>query len=308
MLKVDSVPAQSMPLLLGYASKPVMPAAPKDVAPSPRPLTVNILSLTNLLAFIVSLQASALSTFTPDIQTSINKLKKMLTKLHDLRDPRKLRSSVNNSGVMLESKIANSQIKSTAADTDFDLKAVLLQLFASLSSTEEITQQRTAAKNFQTSNALAGYTEQIHGSKDLQHKLLYKTESALLKIIRQQNMTLNESGNNRLCWFFEIPVSSTMGPITIPLTIYQEKTRQNSPNNDSLWGAKFSIRLQHSGLIQAEVELQGNRISIALRTESDLAARDLDRKQTTLRESLSICGLNLDTFSIGPIELGAVDE
>jgi len=256
-------------------------------------------SIVNLLLFIKLITLSSLRSLPGETLSLLASLKKKLVRPEELSDINKLKPALQQSGLLLESKLAalDSRRGLSLSIVDADLKAILFQLFKSLNGLQGAPAQIKATVNAPNTNGLSAYKGGEAKSGDIRSQLMQKVEDALSRIILNQNSTLDEHSEGRQRWFFELAVSSPSQTLSIPVTIYHDGAGRNELESDSRWSAEFSIELENSGSIKVYINIVNTSVSVLLHSKRSNTAQFLDRHCDTLQDYLNSCGLTLSAFN-----------
>lgn len=262
-------------------------------------------NISNLLNFINSFSLSGLRSLPVETASLLNTLKKKLSSPKDLSDPARLKSALKNSGILLESKLGSQPpgARRLAADTEGDLKAILLQIFQSLDKNPPGTRDKPRIGNPNT-HALIAYKNNMEKSGMRDTQLKQKVEQALSKITLKQNNTLDEMSKGNQRWFFDLLVNFPSRPVSIPITIYRDGHKSNDFYTASRWGAEFSIELENGGFISAQVNIVESSVTVSLRSELRETAQFLNKHCDILRDKLNNCGLTLSAFHCEQLNTG----
>lgn len=252
----------------------------------------------NLLFFMKLFNFSDLQSLPNETLSLLNSLKKKLIRSEDLSNTSKLKPALRQSGLLLESKLMSLESRQQASSPEFDgdLKAILFQLFKSLNRKPTSLTQGASRASTYPGHGLSVYRANEQESGNVKTQLMHEVEEVLSKIVMQQKNTLEESGEDRQRWFFELPVNFRSQLLSIPVTVYRDNASRNEFSNESSWGAEFSLELQNSGFINANVSIANTSVSISLRSELNKTAQYLNQQRDALRDSLQNCGLTLLEF------------
>lgn len=255
-------------------------------------------SISNLLYFMKLFSFSALQSLPGETLSLLNSLKKKLIKSEDLSNTSKLKPALRQSGLLLESKLASQESRQQTSSSTFDgdLKAILFQIFKSLNRKPASPTKADNRAGTHAGRGLSTYKANEQKSGNVKTQLMRQVEEVLSRIVTQQKNTLEESGEDRQRWFFELPVNFRSQLLSIPVTVYRDNTSRNEFSAESIWGADFSLELQNSGFINAHVNIVNMSVSISLRSELKKTAQYLNEQYDALSDSLRSCGLTLLEF------------
>jgi len=218
-------------------------------------------------------------------------------------DAKILPKILNRSGMFTEHLLANIVINSTGK-TPFprnDLKISLLRLATQLRSLQsESTSATTISKDTtlmklqnvdtytpaiiqKNQQSLNSGAQQAHANQNthtaknnFQHltqeqlidKLLNLTEGSIAKIQTQQLQQYQLSDVQKPAWSFELPIRSESGLDNV--TIYINKDDSNNETNQytTPWKLVINLNIEGLGTIQANVTLQGTKISVTFWVEN----------------------------------------
>ena len=202
-----------------------------------------------------------------------------------------LKQTLQNSGMFLENKLARTVLSGQVEPRylDRDLKALTLRLVLllreyTLSSTPqnrtpsasqpaqqlypaillEALFKRISKQQVTTSN-VTGKTnsDALEQQLSLLRELLRGSESTLA---RQQLNQLNNSSatDENKAWGFEIPLNNGKEISLFKLKIHSEQDQQQTENNKKRWQITINLTLPEMGPLQAQLTLQGNRLTAHL--------------------------------------------
>jgi len=306
MLKVESgYPQLRLPLLVDAVKPAEAQTPPALVLPAHMLTSKNAIaqsSLSHILLYLNSLSPDAIKALPGSVLPQLDNLKKSLSKLGELGTPAKLKSVLENSGVFLESKLLGSASKSML---NTDLKGILLQILHGFSEMGQSKGQSGLSNSVPEAYRMPLDSRR---SESVKLEVLLRVESALGRITHQQKTTLEENSSEQQRWFFELPATSTAGPVPISLSIYQENRASPSSQESSNWGAEFSIKLQHHGLIGAKLSLVRNTVFVSLQSAQPQTVRNLASQKKLLNDKFHDSGLTLGALESTLLSEASINE
>jgi len=127
-----------------------------------------------------------------------------------------LKKNVDNSGLFLEAKLAQSEGKS-ASNLEPDLKLKLTQLVNALQQDKGVIEKNTALQELQT-----------------------KSEGALARLVLNQLKSLPQDDANRQAWTVELPFVDKKQAKSLQIQI-EEENHKNAEQNNKTWSATLSL-------------------------------------------------------------------
>ena len=241
-------------------------------------------------------------------------------------DAKILPKILNRSGIFTEHLLA-SIVNNSTGKTPFprnDLKIALLRLATQLRSLQsESTHTSTISKDTtlmklqnvdtyspaivqKNQQSLNSGVQQSHANQNphtpknnFQHltqeqlidKLLTLTEGSIAKIQTQQLQQHQLSDAQKPAWSFELPIRSESGLDNV--TIYINKDDSNNENNQytTPWKLVINLNIEGLGTIQANVTLQGSKISVTFWVENSSTSLLFSEHLQLLESKLNNAGL-----------------
>ncbi|MEH6616248.1 MAG: flagellar hook-length control protein FliK [Porticoccus sp.] len=209
----------------------------------------------------------------------IDRLLKHLNRLDQLANPKLLKAALGRSGLFLE-----SQMQLLAATGGLlpsgDLKAELLRLL------HRVNRRLQKLRGDVSSEHMLGPL------LNLQREL----EGAIASISLDQLAACQTDDAGGCIWSFEIPVRFKDSVESLLLTISRESDSANIPEERQDWKATLSVTLPVLGMIEAELFLRGQKVSVVIYSEDDTTTRFMDSHLGQLKTGLESRGLDVSVL------------
>ncbi len=202
-----------------------------------------------------------------------------------------LRAAAQNSGLFLEANLAATGQPDPAAPQGpaSDLKALLLQLIASLGDVAPAHGQAPRAPPPTAGGALAGQPPAEAtlapglSPEAMAQALSRQAQAALARVQLSQAASLSADAR----WAFEAPVATPQGAGVAQFEISRDDRGAGAAAASPTWRARFSIDAPPSGPVHAELSLSGGRLRLTLTAEDEGARQALQAGRDELTGELA---------------------
>ena len=221
------------------------------------------------------------------------------TPLTEAVTPEGLRSAAQSSGLFLEANLAAEALNpGAAAPLTGDLKALLVRLIADLAPTPAPTPPGSPAPAAERppppvrGGATQGQPAALPaadigaGGARLIHALRQDAHAALARVQLAQAASLPKPGAPTL-WSLEAPVATPAGAAIAQFEISRDGHAIGPDAAAQTWRARFSLNVEPSGPVHAEVALSGGRTRVTLWAERPDALASLGARQGELSGALA---------------------
>ena len=189
-----------------------------------------------------------------------------------------LQQAINNSGTLLEAKLAAAPeptaTKSSMPTLDSDFKNNMLKLWQSLKSESSITSESRIT---------------IPETPVLK-ELLHKAETALARIVVDQLLSLPREESPRQIWHIELPFINNGQAETIKLTIEQDSSSDN-PDNTNQWSVNITLTPPGLGTIHCKISYLDKTLSTHFRSEQQTTTELIQNHLQQLRTNFETAGM-----------------
>lgn len=277
-------------------------------------------SLENLFSALQSLRGNAEAS--EGLRTSIDKLFANLPDADQLSTAKGLASAMENSGILLESKLLTGQGHPLSTDLKANLLRLISQLLpnlqpgtplASLTAGGSLAQaipalardllnslgkasNRQQALNFPLASRLL---QTMDGEADLE-ALLKLAAAAISRLQTHQLSSLAQSqigpdGNLLTTWQLELPMRNQQELVPLQVKIQREdKNAQDKPDKkETLWKVELAFDLDPLGPLQVQAQLIHSRLTSQLWAERMSTVQLIDGQLDHLRQRLNEAGLQV---------------
>jgi hypothetical protein len=201
----------------------------------------------------------------------LDRLYKHLAPLHQLADPKLLRGAVMRSGLFLESQLLNV-LNTGGLLAQGDIKGLLFRLQQRIESA--LARQRASGGE---GKAAVLILETLHD----------EVKGALATITLNQLSVMQKNEKEAHTWLFDMPCR--LGDAVLALSIVM--VRDNDPgagvgSEQQVWKILLSLTLPGKGEIEADLFLNGNKVSIVMFVEHPETASMINLLLPQLRTAL----------------------
>lgn len=302
VLKV--LPAQIPPIAADPVAAALRSALPKQTALTPL--------LANLGLLAQSTTGSAPPLPAPVLQAALQ-IYRDLTDSHQAATARGLQQAIRDTGVFLESKLAQlARDGTTPLGNDF--KAALLRLLATLNAAPRpsatpgartdtpappLTPQTSTAAPplratpLQAQAAVAANLARLPAPEALA-ELQRQTEGSLARVQLHQLATLPEAAASQPSWLLELPIRHDAQVDLFHLRIARDgQSTRDDPLMQRPWTVNLAFDLPGLGPVQARVTIQGEQVSTSFWAEQASTAQAFHSNLEILRANLRQAGLGV---------------
>lgn len=262
----------------------------------------------------------------PGLRTSIDRLFAALPDAAQLSTVKGLSQAVENSGLLLESKLLGGRADALPSDFKANLLRLVSQLLPSLPAGAPLAAATAGAALAQALPAFARdllgnlgqvgtrqralsfplpsrLLQNLDGEADLE-TLLKLAAAAVSRLQTHQLSSLAQSqlgpdGNLLTTWQLELPMRNQQELVPLQLKIQREEPQNPSPDKhadehrEALWRVELAFDLEPLGPLQVQAQLARGSLSSQLWAERARTARLIDAELDRLRERLTAAGLTV---------------
>lgn len=221
----------------------------------------------------------------------LQRLLKQVQKAEQLVDPKLLKMAVEKSGLFLESQL-QQLVFSGGLLPPGDLKAELLRLLNRVN--------RRLKEYGRISSDDAG----VLALEELKQQL----EGAITKITLHQLAVSNPEGPDQQQWCFDIPIRFKDTMASLSLTIWRDGESKGQSPDQQDWKATLSTTLPKLGLVEAELFLRGQKVSVVIFSKQTKIANLINDQIDQLRTGLESRGLDVSVLISREGELSTKDS
>ncbi|PCJ91429.1 MAG: hypothetical protein COA46_08280 [Porticoccaceae bacterium] len=207
----------------------------------------------------------------------IEKLFKQVRRVDQLVDPKLLKAAVEKSGLFLESQL-QQLVSAGGFLPPGDLKAELLRLLYRVN--RKLKEQ-------------GGIEDEVLG---LLNKLQQELEGALARITLHQIVASQPDEEGRLVWSFELPVQFKDSVTNLSLLVSRDNASSERPQEQQDWKAVLSLTVPNLGLVEAELFLRGQKVSVVIFSAQENAVKLINDQIDQLRVGLESRGLDVSVL------------
>jgi hypothetical protein len=277
-------------------------------------------SLEGLFSALQGLRGNA--AMSEGLRTSIDKLFGTLPDAAQLSSPKGLAMALENSGILLESKLLGGQGQALPADLKANLLRMITQLLpnmpagtslAAASASTALAQampglardllgslgkasSRQQALNFPLPSRLL---QAMEGEADLE-ALLKLAAAAISRLQTHQLSSLAQSqvgpdGNLLTTWQLELPMRNQQELVLLQMNIQRDESNpQDKPDKkETLWKVELAFDLDPLGPLQVQAQLAHGRLSSQLWAERSSTVNLIDAELDNLRQRLVAAGVQV---------------
>ncbi|MGE6790717.1 flagellar hook-length control protein FliK [Pseudomonas guineae] len=256
------------------------------------------------------------------LRTSIDKLFGTLPDAAQLSSPKGLAMALENSGILLESKLLGGQGQALPTDLKANLLRLISQLLPNLSTGTPLAaanagsamavampalardllgslgkaSSRQQALNFPLPSRLL---QAMEGEADLE-ALLKLAAAAISRLQTHQLSSLAQSqvgpdGNLLTTWQLELPMRNQQELVPLQVKIQRDEGNpQDKPENkETLWKVELAFDLDPLGPLQIQAQLSHGRLNSQLWAEHSSTVSLIDAELDNLRQRLNAVGVQV---------------
>jgi len=210
---------------------------------------------------------------------ALEALFKNISRFDQLADPKQLRRAVNRSGLFLEPQLLLLD-QSRGAPFSPDLKADLLRLLKQID--QALARRGSGAAKSGLNEPLSAFREQVEG--------------ALSTITLHQLATRTPDERGGCMWLVHIPFQMDESVHCLSLSIEKDAAGPPQEPGDEEWNVLMNLDLPRLGVIEAELFLRGQKLSVVLFSEREDTARLMSNQVSHLRTALEGRGLEVSVL------------
>jgi len=292
------------------------------------------------LSFVANRPALRPSPLSADTNAAVRNIFKQLPSVFNLKTAAQIKNHIQNSGLLIESKIKNQilssiqnmQINKISSDKvkvnikpllEFDLGAQLHRL-ADLVRTQLATTKNTAPSNTNqsTTNPInisrdnkpavqqanrvpveQASLQNITQREEAMQTFLRQIESSLTHMQQTQLQNLSESQAGRPLWLMELPIKNGQDIDLFELRISEEENTQAEGEAKKIWNVTLKFDLSGLGKIKAHIKIQNDFISAQFYSEKTEILTLFRENFDFLRGRLNYNGLNVGNIECAHAKL-----
>jgi hypothetical protein len=277
-------------------------------------------SLSGLFSALQGLQGNA--EMSEGLRTSIDKLFTALPDAAQLSNPKGLAMALENSGILLESKLLGGQGQALPTDLKANLLRLITQILPNLSTTTPLAAASASSALAQAMPALARdllgslgkassrqqalnfplpsrLLQAMEGEADLE-TLLKLAAAAVSRLQTHQLSSLAQSqvgpdGNLLTTWQLELPMRNQQELVPLQVKIQRDENSQSgkADKKEVLWKVELAFDLDPLGPLQVQAQLAQGRLSSQLWAERSSTVSLIDGELDNLRQRLNAAGLQV---------------
>jgi hypothetical protein len=256
------------------------------------------------------------------LRSSIDKLFGALPDAAQLSTAKGLASALENSGILLESKLLGGHSQALPTDLKANLLRMLTQLLPNLSSSTPLTAASATSAMAQAMPALARdllgsigkassrqqalnfplpsrLLQAMEGEADLE-TLLKLAAAAISRLQTHQLSSLAQSqvgpeGNLLTTWQLELPMRNQQELVPLQVKIQRDESNQQGKpeKKETLWKVELAFDLDPLGPLQVQAQLAHDRLSSQLWAERSSTVSLIDAELDNLRQRLNAAGVQV---------------
>ncbi|WP_422909833.1 flagellar hook-length control protein FliK [Pseudomonas sp. MAC6] len=254
------------------------------------------------------------------LRTSIDKLFGALPDAAQLSTAKGLAAALENSGILLESKLLGGQGQALPTDLKANLLRLITQLLPNLPAGTPLTAANASlaqampalARDLLGSLGKASNRQQalsfplpsrllqaMDGEADLE-ALLKLAAAAISRLQTHQLSSLAQSqvgpdGNLLTTWQLELPMRNQQELVPLQVKIQRDEgnAQSKSEKKETLWKVELAFDLDPLGPLQVQAQLAHGRLSSQLWAERSSTVSLIDAELDSLRQRLSAAGLQV---------------
>lgn len=249
--------------------------------------------------------ASALQ---PPLKQALSQLKLALPGESKIIETAQLKKAIQDSGLFMEAKLAQSLSKNqshmtsfSAGDFKHDIKANLLRVsvyieqFLSKVSSQPSTSDRKSPSGMNSSPDLSANDLARKFSELIEIRNI--VDSAISRIRLNQSHSLITEENTTPFWLVEIPVVDENGKPTAEIQLRYERPEQDQEQAVNKWNLKLTLDIEPLGKIHVKLMLEENTISSSLWAEKELTNQLISEHIPHLESRLEQAGLAIGSIN-----------
>jgi len=183
-----------------------------------------------------------------------------------LTESSQLKKNIDNSGLFLEAKLAQSESK-PASNLNLDLKAKLTQLVNALQQDKGVVEKNTASLELQT-----------------------KSEGALARLVLNQLKSLPQDEANRQVWTVELPFVDKKQAKSLQIQI-EEENHKNAEQDNKTWSATLSLEPPNLSPLHCKISFFNGTVHANFWSETGKTTQIIEGNLDYLSERFEAIGL-----------------
>lgn len=277
-------------------------------------------SLEGLFSALQGLRGNA--EMSEGLRTSIDKLFGTLPDAAQLSTPKGLAAALENSGILLESKLLGGQGQALPTDLKANLLRLITQLLPNLSTGTPLAAANASSAMAQAMPALARdllgslgkastrqqalnfplpsrLLQSMEGEADLE-ALLKLAAAAISRLQTHQLSSLAQSqvgpeGNLLTTWQLELPMRNQQELVPLQVKIQRDESNpQDKPEKkETLWKVELAFDIDPLGPLQIQAQLAHGRLTSQLWAERGSTVSLIDGELDNLRQRLNAAGVQV---------------
>lgn len=209
----------------------------------------------------------------------LERLLKHLNRPVELTDPKQLKEAFRQSGMFLESQLLQMSVLGGQLAPG-DMKAELLRLL-----------HRVNRRLDKLRDSHADESE-LAPLITLQQEL----EGAVASITLSQLAASQSSDTDKTTWTFDIPIRFKESIESLSLSVTRENRQAELNRESQEWKAYFSVTLPKLGLVEAELFLRGQKVSVVIFSEDPQTSELMGGQLDHLKVGLESRGLDVSVL------------
>lgn len=213
----------------------------------------------------------------PALEAAVALLRNSLTSPRELVQPERLRGAVQDSGLLLEPRLAAATAEPAVfpGTISGDFKLLLWRLLG-------------------------------EDSGVLDDSLRQMLEGLLAHISLRQLRSIRQAEDGHFYWTLELPLAWGEQLLPISITLRRERGLVTADRPEAhRWEVEFSLEAEPLGALTVHLYLRNQQISVALEAERPAAAAALGKELASLREALALQGFTVETVISRPSDEGS---
>jgi len=201
--------------------------------------------------------------------------------------PELLRQALDQSGILLETKLAMGQPPS------IDLKSSLLRLLFSIRPTAQASEQGNVQTQQQSSQTGSLNASLLRAMNEIQAQ----AESALARINMNQLASVAGDSDTRQVWQYELPLRHQEQTTGFMIRIEREAKPGETPEQ-ACWSVLINFDLEPMGPISAKIGLSSDEVSSHFVAERSESVQKVEQALPKLDQAFQRAGLNVKHLSV----------
>jgi Flagellar hook-length control protein FliK len=230
--------------------------------------------------------AGAENSLPAPIAAALRQFAAKLPRLESLFTTAGLKQAIRDSGIFLETRLAQSAQQREPALLGNDLKAGLLVLVSQLRAQDAAPPATTPPENATRSTVPTTLTADSSLAT-----VARQADAALARIEHNQLASLTPAAERNPALIMELPVRHEAQHACLQLRVEQDQTRCTTANAILPWTVWLKFDLPQLGPVQARVTLSGDQVGTAIWAERETTAELFQQHLANLEAALRHAGL-----------------